>query len=226
MAEAMQKAQAEISIPDNVRVVLFKIYERELVASLGELLTELNARMKNAGILPELGNPKPNDVEGVNPPAYQSATSGTAAQHSSQAQAQAAAGPAHRDRGRRRPRHLRCPVQPAAQLAPAARRAAFPGGQATAPDGSPRRPLALNEMLSVLSLLQPSVPQAVHEAMGNADASLSQLMKSRCCRAPAASAWRPSRSTWPPSTRTRSTWSACCSTCCSTSATSRRRRAR
>ena len=63
-----------------MRVVLFKIYERELVASLGELLTELNARMKNAGILPELGNPKPNDVEGVNPPAYQSAAS-AAAQH-------------------------------------------------------------------------------------------------------------------------------------------------
>jgi hypothetical protein len=33
-------------------------------------------------------------------------------------------------------------------------------------------------MLSVLSLLQPAVPQAVHEAMGNADASLAQLMKS------------------------------------------------
>jgi hypothetical protein len=86
MAEAMQKAQGEIAIPDNVRVVLFKIYERELVASLGELLTEINARMKNAGILPELGNPKPNEVEGVNPPAYQSAASSAAA-HSAQAAA-------------------------------------------------------------------------------------------------------------------------------------------
>ena len=45
LAEGLQKAQGEVSIPDNVRVVLFKIYERELVASLGELLTELNARM-------------------------------------------------------------------------------------------------------------------------------------------------------------------------------------
>src|SRR6478736_10150362 len=92
MAEAMQKAQGEVSIPDNVRVVLFKIYERELVASLGELLTELNARMKNAGILPELGNPKPNEVEGVNPPAYQSAASSAAAHNAQAAAAGAAAG--------------------------------------------------------------------------------------------------------------------------------------
>jgi hypothetical protein len=39
LAEGLQKAQGEVAIPDNVRVVLFKIYERELVASLGELLT-------------------------------------------------------------------------------------------------------------------------------------------------------------------------------------------
>ena len=43
--------------------------------------------------------------------------------------------------------------------------------------GGSRRPLALNEMISVLSLLQPSVPRAVQEAMSNAEASLAQLMK-------------------------------------------------
>ena len=32
-------------------------------------------------------------------------------------------------------------------------------------------------MMSVLSLLQPQVPNAVHEAMSNGEASLSQLMK-------------------------------------------------
>jgi hypothetical protein len=53
-----------------------------------------------------------------------------------------------------------------------------PGGAGGGSAGGARRPLALNEMMSVLSLLQPAVPQAVQEAMGNADASLSQLMKS------------------------------------------------
>jgi len=177
MAEAMQKAQGEVSIPDNVRVVLFKIYERELVASLGELLTELNARMKNAGILPELGNPKPNDVEGVNPPAYSQPQGSVAAQHSSQAAPAQVAG----QRIETAVADDRATFDALCQLLhswrPAHGQPAFPGGQATAPDGSPRRPLALNEMLSVLSLLQPAVPQAVHEAMGDAEASLSQLMK-------------------------------------------------
>ncbi len=176
MAEAMQKAQGEVSLPDNVRVVLFKIYERELVASLGELLTELNARMKNAGILPELGNPKPNEVEGVNPPAYQSAAAAAAQQA-----AHAAAGPGQRIESAaaddRATFDALCHLLHSWR--PQFGAPAFPGGgQASAPDGSPRRPLALNEMLSVLSLLQPAVPQAVHEAMGNADASLSKLMKS------------------------------------------------
>jgi hypothetical protein len=178
MAEAMQKAQGEVSIPDNVRVVLFKIYERELVASLGDLLTELNARMKNAGILPELGNPKPNEVEGVNPPAYSQPQS-TAAQHTTQAGQPPVAGqrietPVADDRAT-----FDALCQLLHSWRPQHGAPAFPGGQqATAPDGSPRRPLALNEMMSVLSLLQPSVPQAVHEAMGDAEASLSQLMKS------------------------------------------------
>jgi hypothetical protein len=174
LAEGLQKAQGEVAIPDNVRVVLFKIYERELVASLGELLTELNARMKNAGILPELGNPKPNEVEGVNPPAYQS-TAQAAAAHPPQA-------PAAGQRMESAVADDRATFDALCHLLhswrPQHGQPAFPGGQALAPDGSPRRPLALNEMLSVLSLLQPAVPQAVHEAMGNAEASLSQLMKS------------------------------------------------
>src|SRR4249919_1345927 len=141
MAEAMQKAQAEIAIPDNVRVVLFKIYERELVASLGELLTEINARMKNAGILPELGNPKPNDVEGVNPPAYQSAASSAAA-HSSQAPAAGGGQP----RMEAQVADDRATFDALCHLLhswrPQFGAAAFPGGgqQQLAPDGSPRRP--------------------------------------------------------------------------------------
>jgi hypothetical protein len=163
LANGMQAAQLDINLPDNLRVVLFKIYERELVASLGALLTELNARMTTAGILPELGNPRPTEAA-PNP-------------------ATAAAKPeqARQDAG---PGDDRVMFDALCELLHSWRpqfggAAAVGGG--TAADGSAggghRRPLALNEMMSVLSLLQPSVPQAVQEAMGNAEASLSQLMK-------------------------------------------------
>lgn len=167
LANALQASQSEVPLPDNVRVVLFKIYERELVASLGELLTELNARMSNAGILPELGNPRPVESEVA-------AARGTAAPAADSTQAQPEPPPAD-DRAMFdalcdllhswRPQHGR---------------AAGAGGGAGAVGASGtdgRRPLALNEMMSVLSLLQPSVPTSVHEAMTDGDASLSQLIK-------------------------------------------------
>ncbi len=166
LATALQAAQGEIPIPDNVRVVLFKIYERELVATLGELLTELNARMVNAGILPELGNPKPADPELARAAA---------------APASGQAAPGEQARPETPPADDRATFDALCQLLhswrPQHGGAATAAGGGLSDSGAPRRPLALNEMMSVLSLLQPSVPQAVHEAMGNNDASLSQLMK-------------------------------------------------
>ncbi|MBP8098337.1 MAG: DUF1631 domain-containing protein, partial [Arenimonas sp.] len=159
LANGMQAAQSEISLPDNLRVVLFKIYERELVASLGALLTELNARMTTAGILPELGNPRPTEAAGV------------AAQIAGAVPQEAP------------PADDRVMFEALCELLHSWRPqfgggsiSGGAGGPAQGP-GGPRRPLALNEMMSVLSLLQPSVPQAVHEAMSNAESSLSQLMK-------------------------------------------------
>lgn len=158
LANGMQAAQSEISLPDNLRVVLFKIYERELVSSLGALLTELNARMTTAGILPELGNPRPTEAAG--------------------AAAQVAGAP-HQEP----PADDRVMFDALCELLHSWR-PQFGGGSVSGGaggpaqgSGGPRRPLALNEMMSVLSLLQPSVPQAVHEAMSNAESSLSQLMK-------------------------------------------------
>ena len=62
LANGLQLAQSDMPLPDNLRVVLFKIYEREMVQTLGILLTELNARMSAAGLLPELGNPRPAEA--------------------------------------------------------------------------------------------------------------------------------------------------------------------
>jgi hypothetical protein len=164
LANGMQAAQGDITLPDNLRVVLFKIYERELVASLGALLTELNARMTTAGILPELGNPRP--IEHAANPA--SAVAAAAAASMNQAQQRHAMQEADD----------RVMFDALCELLHSWRPQHGGGGlMGAGPGGANRRPLALNEMLSVLSLLQPSVPRAVHEAMSNAEASLSQLMK-------------------------------------------------
>ena len=169
LANALQASQSEVPLPDNIRVVLFKIYERELVSTLGELLTELNARMSNAGILPELGNPRPVESEVA-------AAGGTTAPAAGSAEAQARAEPPAADD--RAMFDALCDLLHSWR--PQHGRAAGAGGGAGAVGASGadgRRPLALNEMMSVLSLLQPSVPNSVHEAMANGEASLSQLIK-------------------------------------------------
>ncbi|MBC7657292.1 MAG: DUF1631 family protein, partial [Frankiaceae bacterium] len=166
LANGMQAAQADISLPDNLRVVLFKIYERELVSSLGALLTELNARMTTAGILPELGNPRPLE-NAANPSAA------AAAAMASAGQAQ------HRQDGQQADDRVMFDAlcELLHSWRPQNGGGAAAGGAAGGVGGGHRRPLALNEMMSVLSLLQPQVPNAVHEAMSNAEASLAQLMK-------------------------------------------------
>jgi hypothetical protein len=160
LANGMQAAQADIQLPDNLRVVLFKIYERELVASLGALLTELNARMTTAGILPELGNPRPAEQA-----PQQAVGAAAAAAAANQAQARYEAAQADD----------RVMFDALCELLHSWRPSA--GGIAGGATGGNRRALQMSEMMSVLSLLQNSVPAAVHEAMGNNEASLAQLMK-------------------------------------------------
>ncbi|MEO7252072.1 MAG: DUF1631 family protein, partial [Arenimonas sp.] len=162
LANGVRSAQTSVSLPDNLRVVLFKIYERELVASLGELLSELNARMTGAGILPELGSPRPTDEAG---PQVSSLP----------ATAPVADGPGD-DRDNF---DALCALLHSwrPQFGGSAVADARGGATGDSVAAGSRRPLALNEMMSVLSLLQPSVPQAVQEAMANGEASLSQLIK-------------------------------------------------
>ena len=172
LANGVQIAQGEVSLPENLRVVLFKLYERELVQNLGALLTELNARMSAAGILPELGNPRPVDAPAPAAPAQPHA------QPQSHGQAQ----------------------QPAAQADDRAMFDALCGllhswrpqmgdtggatvspGMAAAGMGN-RRPMAMGELVSVLSLMQNHVPKSVEQAMASPEASLSMLMKQEMMR--------------------------------------------
>src|SRR5690606_24973281 len=55
LGNALQIALRDCPLPAVLRSSLAKLYEQELVASLGVLLGELNARMAGAGILPQLG---------------------------------------------------------------------------------------------------------------------------------------------------------------------------
>ncbi len=161
LANGLQLAQSDMPLPDNLRVVLFKIYEREMVQTLGILLNELNARMVAAGLLPELGNPRPTDVH--LPHVAMAGGSAVAASAAMRAEALA---------------DDRATFDALCQLLqswrPIAGGAAFQAGNLAAGN---RRPLAINEMVSVLSLLQPQVPNAVNEAMANSELSLAQLIK-------------------------------------------------
>ena len=59
LAGAIGAAHGGIELPDDVRMVLFKYYERELIHDLRELLSDLNARLEAAGYRADQGAPKP-----------------------------------------------------------------------------------------------------------------------------------------------------------------------
>jgi hypothetical protein len=173
LANSFQQALGEVVLPDNLRVVLFKLYERDLVQTLGPLLTELNARMSGAGILPELGNPKPVEPESAAPQA--------AARPSQPVPAQAHA-PAEMQADDRQMFDALCGLlhswRPHYEQAPSAGHPSAAGGASYPPAGAEAgRPMAMTELVSVLSLLQTQVPQAVQQAMANPGASLSTLLK-------------------------------------------------
>ena len=168
LANAFQQSLGEVVLPDNLRVVLFKLYERDLVTTLAPLLTELNARMAGAGILPELGNPKPVEPEQPAAPARPTQTAQALAHHQPPAEMHAddramfdaLCGLLHNWR----PAYEQSIAGPVAHA------------EAHAGDAN-RRPMAMNELVGVLSLLQNQVPQAVQQAMANPGASLSTLLK-------------------------------------------------
>jgi hypothetical protein len=181
LANAFQVALGEVVLPDNLRVVLFKLYERDLVMTLGTLLTELNARMSGAGILPELGNPKPVEPQPEAPAA-------SAARPSPQQQARAALAPQapEMQADDRAMFDALCGLlhswRPAFEQSPAGHPSATGAGAQMPAGDAARRPMQMTELVSVLSLLQPQVPQAVTQAMANPGASLSTLLKAEMMR--------------------------------------------
>lgn len=171
-------AHKDVDVPADVRMVLFKYYERELIHDLRELLTDLNARLAAAGFHPAAA-PKPaarppqpqNPQQPMQaPPLSQDGYAGAASDYGyANAAQQAAAAAAPEDRA---------VFEALYQLLHAWRpEHQAGGGQRQSPGAAGQRAMAAPEMMSVLSLLQGSVPSSVTEAISRPEASLAVLLK-------------------------------------------------
>lgn len=182
LAAAIGAAHQGVELPDDVRMVLFKYYERELIHDLRDLLTDLNARLEAAGFRPDVAPkaaprpaaPRPEMVappsaDGYAPAASDYRPSGGAGE------AGEAAPAGTEDRAVFEAlRQLLHAWRPAHQGGGAA------GGRQTGRGG--QRPLQSNEMMSLLSLMQASVPESVSEALDRPEVSLAALLKNEVLR--------------------------------------------
>jgi len=176
LAGYIRGAHKDVDVPADVRMVLFKYYERELIHDLRDLLTDLNARLAAAGFHPAVAQkaaarpsqPPPSSIQA--PPMSQDGYAGAASDYGyANAAQQAASGAAPEDRAI---------FDALFQLLHAWRPDHQPGGvRAPAPGAAAQRPMAAPEMMSVLSLMQGSVPSSVTEAIRSPDASLAVLLK-------------------------------------------------
>ena len=183
LANSIYIAQRDVQLPPSVRVVLYKYFERELVQSLGNLLTELNARMSAAGIRSELGNPRPVDAAPEPAPA---------AQRPAQRPAQGSTDDKQMFDALCTMLHAFRPQMGGARAAGSSNmgssagtaNAGFSAAQGFSGAGinSNERPMAMAEMVSVLSLLQRQVPEAVQAAMMDPKVSLAHDLKKEMLR--------------------------------------------
>lgn len=169
-------AHKDVDVPADVRMVLFKYYERELIHDLRDLLTDLNARLAAAGFNPATAQkpaarqPQDGAQPMQAPPMSQDGYAGAASDYGyASAAQQAASAAAPEDRAI---------FEALFQLLHAWRPEHQVGGtRAQAPGAPAQRPMAAPEMMSVLSLLQGSVPSSVTEAIRRPEASLAVLLK-------------------------------------------------
>lgn len=164
LANSIYVAQRDVQLPSSVRVVLYKYFERELVQSLGSLLTELNARMSAAGIRAELGNPRPVNAAPEPAPAPVARRPQGAADDKQMFEALC---------------DMLHTFRP--QMGSEGTPAGATGSTSYAPNAN-ARPLAMPEMMSVLSILQRQVPKAVEAAMQDPKVSLAHDLKNEMLR--------------------------------------------
>jgi hypothetical protein len=189
IAQGFRRALEGCEVSVRTKVLLFKLYERELQRLLPAFYVDMNKALVESGVLPEIrhsiarrpGAPPP-PRPGQQDPAAEEGEYGSYAPP-----------PAPREYGEQQQ------VSPAAEQALfstlhellEAYRGARPGRAAQAGAAGPRpdsatgamgetlplRPLSPNEMLSVLSLYQNDLPESVSAAIDDPEQSLSQRLK-------------------------------------------------
>ena len=178
LAGYIRGAHDGVDVPADVRMVLFKYYERELIHDLRELLGDLNGRLAAAGFHPAAAPKAPPRAAPQAPPPSADGYAGAASDYGSSgayaSAAQAAAGASPEDRA---VFDALCQLLHAWRPEHQAGGSRAAQGGATAGAESGQRPMAAPEMMSVLSLLQGSVPESVTEAISRPEASLSVLLK-------------------------------------------------
>lgn len=159
LGSALQVAQRECPIPAALRAPLLKTYERELIATLGALLQSLSSRLAQAGILPNLDRPpdpvKEPEEQGPPLPPAQVYVPENAPGVDVRATFNALRGLLHR----RRPPPADEPDLDGLAL----------------PDL--RQALDDSQLVAVLSLMQPTVPALVLNALSDSGAALADLIK-------------------------------------------------
>ncbi|WP_461061986.1 DUF1631 family protein [Silanimonas algicola] len=178
---ALHRAVRDIELPNMLQVVLYKYYERELLARFNDILEPLMQRFVAAGLVPRQGIGPGSPVRPAASPPRPGAAPSPAGAGASPASAEHDVGghapsPGHG-----------APASPddanVFALLREMLRALRPQHAGAAPAGPAgyglpeRRALQTTEMLSVLSLMQTEVPPSVLETMERHEASLSVLLK-------------------------------------------------
>lgn len=186
---ALHRAVQGIELPNMLQVVLYKYYERELLARFNDVLDPLMQRFMAAGLVPRQGIGPGGSMRpgggAARPGSVPAPTNSGAATPSSEGDA-SGYGQGHGHGYGDGHGHAAPTSQEDANVFSLLRemlRALRPqpsGGPATGAVGQvlpERRALQTAEMLSVLSLMQTEVPPSVLETMERHEASLSVLLK-------------------------------------------------
>ncbi|TNJ33538.1 DUF1631 family protein [Arenimonas terrae] len=182
LANAIGEAHRGIDVPADVRMVLFKYYEREVIHDLRELLVDLNGRLAAAGFSPVTAAPKPAQAAqpqtgsvGHHPEMVAPRTADGYAPAASDYAPMGANAPSSEDRA-----VFDALVQMLHAWRPGGGGSQQLGGRQTGRGG--QRPMVAEEMMSVLSLMQNNVPAAVSEALERPEVSLAALLKNELLR--------------------------------------------
>jgi len=183
IAQAFRDSLIGCDVTVRTKVLLFKLYEREMQRLLGPFYVDLNKALVESGVLPEIRHTVPRRPPGSIPSRMADAL-GRAAEDSEAS----GYGASSRDYAEA------TPVSPAAEQALFSTLhellEAYRGSRSERTAGPPQefsgsgvgsteplRSLSPNEMLSVLSMYQAELPESVSAALDDPDQSLSQRLK-------------------------------------------------